>query len=117
MLTNDPSYEWQLGHLNLYADYPSAVHPPAFKFTARSSGPFSTSSVPVSGDGTRVTSTVVPQAGLGGVSHGYNTRGLPGGYTPPDRFVKMFLLKQVCTGVFSRVWCTGVVTGCCDARV
>jgi len=94
VLTNDPSYEWQLGHLNLYADYPSAVHPPAFKFTARSSGPFSTSSVPVSGDGTRVTSTVVPQAGLGGVSHGYNTRGLPGGYTPPDRFVKMFLLKQ-----------------------
>ncbi|KAH8092121.1 hypothetical protein JL720_5707 [Aureococcus anophagefferens] len=27
-------------------------------------------------------------------SHGLNTRMLPGGYTPPDRFVKMFLLRE-----------------------
>ena len=28
-------------------------------------------------------------------SHGLHTKFLPGGYTPPDRFVKMFLLKQM----------------------
>jgi len=93
VLTNDPSYEWQLGHLNLYGDYPSSNAPRAFQFTVDSKGPFTTGSVPIhSGGGTGEASTVVPDAGI---SHGFNTRGLPAGYTPPDRFVKMFLLKQV----------------------
>ena len=61
-----------------------------FKLTAESSGPFSSASLPVEGDGTHVTTTRVPVY----TGHGLNTRSLPAGYSPPDRFVKMFLLKQ-----------------------
>ena len=90
VLTNDPGYEWHLGHLNFYAAYPMGLTTPAFQPTVTSSGPFSSASVPVSGDGSGITTTTAPVYH----GHGLNTRGLPGGYTPPDRFVKMFLLKQ-----------------------
>ena len=91
VFTNDPGYEWHMGNLNFFADYPSASHPRHFEATASTSGPFSSASVPVHGDGTRVTTTTVPAT----TTHGLNARGLPSSYSPPDRFVKMFLLKQV----------------------
>ena len=90
VLTNDPGYEWHIGHLNFYADYPTTATNPGFHPTVTSSGPFSTSSVIVPGDGSGITTTTAPVYH----GHGSNTRGLPGGYSPPDRFVKMFLLKQ-----------------------
>lgn len=91
VLTNDPSYEWQLGYLNQFGAYPSSIVVPAFKYTADSSGPFSEGhSVPttVSND---TFHTTVPYDS----SHGTATRMLPGSFTPPDRFVRMFLLKQM----------------------
>ena len=81
VLTNDPGYEWHLGHLNFFADYPSTPHPKHFEPTASSSGPFSSISVEVKGDGTGVTTTTVPQTS----THGLNARGLPASYSPPDR--------------------------------
>ena len=91
-LTNDPSYEWHLGHLHLWAAYPSGASITPFAPTATSSGPFSSSAVPVRTDGSagHVTSTTVPFY----PGHGLNTRGLPSSYAPADRFAKMFLLKQ-----------------------
>lgn len=80
----------RLAHLNFFADYPSGAHTPQFGQTVTSSGRFSTASLPVAGDGTKVTTTRVPVY----PGHGLNTRGLPSGYSPPDRFVKAFLLKQ-----------------------
>ena len=96
VLTNDPSYEWQLGHLNLYAGYSSANRATRFAPTASSSGPFSSSAVNVHTDGsaTHITTTTVPTY----YGHGLNTRGLPSSYAPPDRFAKMFLLKQTAMG-------------------
>ena len=70
VLTNDPSYEWQLGHLNLWAGYPTSTTSSPFAYSASSGGPSGFSSV---GD-------VVPAL----ASHGLNTRSLPGGYTPPE---------------------------------
>ena len=90
VLTNDPSYEWHLAHLNFFSDYPATPHTPQFHPTVHSSGRFSTASVPVGGDGTQVTTTTVPVYS----GHGLNTRGLPASYSPVDRFVKMFLLKE-----------------------
>ena len=48
-------YEWHLGHLNLYAGYETSRIQPAFSPLATSSGPFSSVSVGVSGDGRGVT--------------------------------------------------------------
>ena len=85
VLTNDPSYEWQLGNLNQYAAYPTSHTESSFAFAVKSRGPFTSFSVAADkGE----TSTPVER------SHGAHSRFLPGGYTPPDRFVKMFLLKQ-----------------------
>ena len=53
----------------------------------KSRGPFTSFAVAADGE----TSTPVDP------SHGTHARFLPGGYTPPDRFVKMFLLKQTAT--------------------
>jgi choloylglycine hydrolase len=67
VLTNDPHYDWHLLNLNNYALY--------------------------SLDRVQDSSW-----GAGGpprvFGHGLNTVGLPGSYAPPDRFVKMFLLRE-----------------------
>jgi len=66
VLTNDPEFEWHLKNLNQYALYSlDRVQDPAWR------------------DG--------PPRVFG---HGLNTVGLPGSYSPPDRFVKMFLLRE-----------------------
>ena len=85
VLTNDPSYEWQVGNLNQYAAYPTSHSEARFALKVKSRGPFT--SFAVASDGGETSTPVDP-------SHGTHTRFLPGGYTPPDRFVKMFLLKQ-----------------------
>ena len=85
VLTNDPSYEWQVGNLNQYAAYPTSHSEARFALKVKSRGPFT--SFAVAADGGETSTPVDP-------SHGTHTRFLPGGYTPPDRFVKMFLLKQ-----------------------
>jgi len=86
VLTNDPSYEWHLGNLNQYASFPTSVLTRPFPLTATSTGPFTTSAVQAKGGVATVPTNP---------SHGLNTRLLPGSFTPPDRFVKMFLLKQL----------------------
>ena len=74
MLTNDPPFEWHLQHLDQFAGYDTREYQAAWGLEA----------VDVEGGAT------VPAV----ASHGLNTRMLPGGYTPPDRFVKMFLLRE-----------------------
>jgi len=86
VFTNDPSYEWHLGNLNQYGAYPTERNERPFALPATSSGPFTSFAVDPSHG--RV---AVPQI----ISHGTATKFLPGGYTPADRFVKMFLLKQL----------------------
>ena len=101
VLTNDPGYEWQLGNLNQYSGYAPSATLARFPYTATSTGPFSSVSVPPSsgssssgggGGGSKTARTThVPVDS----SHGIHSKLLPGGYTPPDRFVKSFLLKQL----------------------
>ncbi|KAH8056300.1 hypothetical protein JL722_7605 [Aureococcus anophagefferens] len=74
VLTNDPPFEWHLQHLDQWAGYDTREYQAAWGLEA----------VDVEGGAT------VPAV----ASHGLNTRMLPGGYTPPDRFVKMFLLRE-----------------------
>jgi choloylglycine hydrolase len=74
VLTNDPPFEWHLQHLDEFAGYDTREYQAAWGLEA----------VDVEGGAT------VPAV----ASHGLNTRMLPGGYTPPDRFVKMFLLRE-----------------------
>jgi penicillin V acylase-like amidase (Ntn superfamily) len=92
VLTNDPGYEWQLGYLNQFASYPSGALTPKFQYTVESRGPFSSSSVPVDvGHAHEAESTTtVPVS----PSHGLNMRMLPASWSPPDRFVRMFLMRQ-----------------------
>jgi len=71
--TNDPDYEWHLRNLNNYAAYPTARDEPGWGLDAVQTAVGAVPSVP---------------------GHGLNTRGLPAGTTPPDRFVKMFLLRE-----------------------
>ena len=75
VMTNDPHYEWHLHNLNGYAAYP----------TTRNQAPWGLDAI----------ETAVGTVPGGPPSHGLNTRGLPGGTTPPDRFVKMFLLREM----------------------
>jgi len=75
VMTNDPYYEWHLHNLNGYAAYP----------TTRNQAPWGLSSV-------ETAVGPVPSLHPG---HGLNTRGLPGGTTPADRFVKMYLLREM----------------------
>lgn len=94
VLTNDPGYEWQLGNLNQYSGYAPSATLARFPYSAASTGPFSSvsvapSSASSSGDAPRTTHVPVDR------SHGIHSKLLPGGYTPPDRFVKSFLLKQL----------------------
>ena len=79
VLTNDPDYRFQLQNLNQYAPYPTQLDgiAPTFPFPVQSE----IGAVPTE------------------VGHGFNTRFLPGGYSPPDRFVRTFLLKQTATHV------------------
>jgi choloylglycine hydrolase len=105
VLTNDPSYEWHLGNLDQFAAFPSAPVAPSFQYTVQVAGPFADGgAVPVvtpganggsdgrlNGGTQKERTTTVPVD----VSHGFNTRFLPGSYTPADRFVRMFLLKQL----------------------
>ena len=70
--TNDPDYEFQLQNLNQYADYPYAANQAVW------AQPVDTVIGPVP----------APHG------HGLNTRHLPAGSTPPDRFAKMFLLRE-----------------------
>jgi len=74
VMTNDPHYEWHLHNLNRYAAYP----------TARNQAPWGL-------DAIETTVGAVPRV----PGHGLNTRGIPGGTTPPDRFVKTFLLREM----------------------
>ena len=74
VMTNDPHYEWHLHNLNGYAAYPTTRNQAPWGLTAHRDG---------RGPRSR-----------GPPGHGLNTRGLPGGTTPPDRFVKMFLLRR-----------------------
>ena len=74
-MTNDPHYEWHLHNLNGYAAYP----------TTRNQAPWGLDAIETAVGPVRVS---IP-------GHGLNTRGLPGGTTPADRFVKMFLLREM----------------------
>ena len=74
-MTNDPHYEWHLHNLNGYAAYP----------TTRNQAPWGL-------DAIETAVGPVPSLHPG---HGLNTRGLPGGTTPADRFVKMYLLREM----------------------
>ena len=67
VMTNDPHYLWHLLNLNGYAAYP----------TARNQAPWGL-------DAVETAVGPVPSLHPG---HGLNTRGLPGGTTPQDRFV------------------------------
>ena len=75
VMTNDPHYLWHLLNLNGYAAYP----------TTRNQAPWGLTSV-------ETAVGPVPSLHPG---HGLNTRGLPGGTTPADRFVKMYLLREM----------------------
>mmetsp|Transcript_5351 Transcript_5351/g.11779 ORF Transcript_5351/g.11779 Transcript_5351/m.11779 type:complete len:374 (-) Transcript_5351:240-1361(-) len=79
-LTNDPDFRFQLQNLNQWATYPTqrSTVVPQFPYTVQSE----IGEVPMQ------------------VGHGFNTRGLPGGFSPPDRFVRAFLLKQTALNVF-----------------
>ena len=79
VLTNDPDYRFQLQYLNQFGPYPTQLNgiAPVFPFAVQSE------------------IGAVPSE----VGHGFNTRFLPGGYSPPDRFVRTFLLKQTATHV------------------
>jgi len=74
VLTNDPDFRYQLQNLNQWGTFPTQQSGVNQRF------PFTVSS-PIG--------EVPTQTG-----HGYNTHFLPGGYAPPDRFVRMFMLKQ-----------------------
>jgi len=87
VLTNDPSYEWQLGNLNQYAAFPTSAGVSTFAMPVTSRGPFTSISVESDARGLTTTPT--------NPSHGLHSKFLPGGWTPPDRFVRMFLLKQL----------------------
>ena len=74
VLTNDPAYDWHLDNLDQYAGYATDAR----------QAPWGLEAIPV-GAGREVPAVS---------SHGVNTRALPASYTPPDRFVKMFLLRE-----------------------
>ena len=72
VLTNDPDWNWQVTHLNQFAslspDWPGA-----------------NAAIEV---GTEVGTVPAP------VGHGLNLGGLPGDFSPPSRFVRMFFLRS-----------------------
>ena len=88
VFTNDPSFEWHLGNLDQYAQYPASAAAPPFPYPATAYGDFTSYAVEAEGRAATVPSMA---------SHGLHSKFLPGGYTPPDRFVRMFLLKQTAT--------------------
>jgi choloylglycine hydrolase len=67
VLTNDPTYDWHLTNLHRFALYSLD------RVQDSSWGPEGPPKV---------------------FGHGLNTVGLPGSYSPPDRFAKMFLLRE-----------------------
>ena len=78
VLTNDPHYTWHLQNLNNYA----AI--------GTNWADASSWSLDISGKKELATQDELPS----GISHGVNLLGLPGGYTPANRFVRAFVLKQ-----------------------
>ena len=83
VFTNDPPYPWMLGYLNQFAGVPSHVV---------TSSPYSVpSDAPEGGYPSSSVGANVPEV----VSHGTATALLPGSFTPPDRFVKLFMLKEM----------------------
>jgi len=73
VLTNDPTYEWQVMNLNSYVSL-SPYTPDGNNKGIEVSTEFG--SIPANGN------------------HGFNLQGLPGDMGPPARFVRMFYLKQ-----------------------
>ena len=105
-MTNDPHYEWHLHNLNGYAAYPTARDRQCTNQMSRRSltGTPSTRKHDSLVDlragnqapwGLDAVETAVGPVPGGPPGHGLNTRNLPGGTTPPDRFVKMFLLREM----------------------
>ena len=72
VLTNDPPFPWHLDNINQYSNLSPRQGPP--------------SSVAVN---TEI--GMVPKNTPG---FGYNLKGMPGSFSPADRFVRMFYLKQ-----------------------
>jgi len=88
VFTNDPSFEWHLGNLDQYAAYPASAKAEPFPFPATARGHFTHYAVDAKGGA----ATVPAYSG-----HGLHSKFLPGGFSPADRFVRMFLLKQLAT--------------------
>jgi choloylglycine hydrolase len=76
VLTNDPEYSWHLTNLNNYASLS-----PSYSDTS------SWGTSVISADNV---TTIIPTE----VGHGYNLISAPGGYSPPSRFVRSYVLKQ-----------------------
>jgi len=70
VLTNDPPFDWHLTNLNSYVNL-QASWPHSKATVHTSSGP-------------------IPRT----VGHGWNLAGIPGDYSPPSRFVRLFYLRQ-----------------------
>jgi choloylglycine hydrolase len=72
VLTNDPPFAWHLDNLRQYSN-----------FSPRQGSP---SSVAVD--------TEIGMVPMNAPGFGFNLQGMPGSFTPADRFVRMFYLKQ-----------------------
>jgi len=71
-LTNDPDFRWHLRNLNNYANLsPDWPH---------------------GGEGIQVQTEIGTLPGA--IGHGFNLLGMPGDYSPPSRFVRLFFLRQ-----------------------
>ncbi|EOD19108.1 hypothetical protein EMIHUDRAFT_118166 [Emiliania huxleyi CCMP1516] len=101
VLTNDPSFDWQLGYVDQFAGYSVKTTPEAP--TKQSCGQFSKSISTAGGDDFTTCNAYTddPETEQNVVvnapkvaSNGMSTRLLPGSYTPADRFVRTFLIKE-----------------------
>jgi len=72
IMTNDPDFRWHLRNLNNFANL--------------------SPSWPAGGKGIQVQTEI--GALPGSIGHGFNLLGLPGDYSPPGRFVRLFYLRQ-----------------------
>lgn len=105
VLTNDPSFDWHLGYVDQFAGYSVKTIPNAPNKT--SCGQFSKSMSTSGGDdeewpACKAYTDEDPEDQRKNVevntpkstSNGMETRLLPGSYTPADRFVRTFLIKE-----------------------
>eukprot|EP00933_Yihiella_yeosuensis_P043004 TRINITY_DN376_c0_g1_i1.p1 TRINITY_DN376_c0_g1~~TRINITY_DN376_c0_g1_i1.p1 ORF type:complete len:381 (-),score=41.60 TRINITY_DN376_c0_g1_i1:429-1571(-) len=74
VMTNDPDLQWQWRNLNLYVNL-SPDYPEQNKFLSVDTGNQAIGAIPRA------------------IGHGWNLWGLPGDFSPPSRFVRLFYLR------------------------